>query len=71
MSFVTVQPKTLFSAAGDLQGIVEDAQITAHVQMYQAVTAHAAPTHEAFVSTRSAGGESFATTEAANATVAG
>ena len=71
MSFVTVRPEALFSAAGNLQGIVEDAHITAHLQMYRAVSVQGAPVHQMFVSTLSAGGESSATTEAADPITAG
>lgn len=50
MSSITTHPEALFSAAGNLQEIVKDAQ--------------AAPVHQVFVSTLSAGGESSATTDA-------
>jgi PE family len=71
MYFATTQPEALSSADGNLRGIGEDAHITAHAHLYQAVSAQAAPIHELFVSTLSAGGDSSATTEAANAVAAG
>ena len=46
-------------------------QFSAHAQLYQAVSAQAAAIHESFVSTLSAGAESYAATEAANAVAAG
>ena len=58
-------------AAADEVSALTAAQFTAHAQMYQAVSAQAAAIHEVFVSTLSAGGESYAATEAANAVVAG
>ena len=59
------------TAAADEVSALTAAQFTAHAQMYQAVSAQAAAIHELFVSTLSAGGESYAATEAANAVVAG
>jgi len=58
-------------AAADEVSALTAAQFTAHAQMYQAVSAQAAAIHEVLVSTLSAGGESYAATEAANAVVAG
>ena len=58
-------------AAGDEVSALTAAQFTAHAQLYQAVSTQAAAIHEVFVSTLSAGGESYAATEAANAVAAG
>jgi hypothetical protein len=65
MSFVTTQPEALHAAAGNLQGIGAD--MSAH----QAASARASAIHQVFVSTLSAGGESYAATEAANAVTTG
>jgi hypothetical protein len=57
MYLVTTLPEALSSAAGNLQKIVENAQ--------------AAPFHQMFVSTLSAGGESSVTTKATDAVATG
>jgi hypothetical protein len=71
MSFVSIQPEGVSSAASNAHGIVEDPHITAHSRMYQTVSAQAAPVHQMFVSTLSAGGESSATTAGADVITAG
>jgi PE family len=58
-------------AAADEVSALTAAQFAAHAQLYQAVSAQAAAIHEVFVSTLSAGGESYVATEAANAVAAG
>lgn len=67
-----VSPTTVvIPAAADEVSALTAAQFAAHAQMYQAVSAQAVAIHEVFVSTLSAGGESYASTEAANAVAAG
>jgi hypothetical protein len=58
-------------AAADEVSVLTAAQFTAHAQMYQAVGTRPAAIHEVFVSTLSAGGEPYATTEATDAITAG
>jgi hypothetical protein len=62
---------TVVPAAADEVSALTAAQFSAHAQLYQAVSAQASAIHEVFVSTLSAGGESYAATEAANAVAAG
>jgi hypothetical protein len=57
-------------AATDEVSALTAAQFAAHAQMYQAVSAQAAATHELFAITLGAGAGSYATTEAANAAAA-
>ncbi|BBU22807.1 PE family protein [Mycobacterium xenopi] len=55
-------------AAADEVSALTAAQFVAHAQIYQAVGAHPAAIHEAFVSALRAGAWSYAITEAANTT---
>ena len=66
------EPTTAVSpAAADEVSALTAAQFTAHAQLYQAVSAHAAAIHEMFVSTLGTSAGSYADTEAANAVAAG
>jgi PE family len=58
-------------AAADEVSALTAAQFAVHAQLYQAVSAQAAPIHEAFVNTLSVSSASYAVTEAANAASAG
>jgi hypothetical protein len=53
-------------AAADEVSALTATQFAAHAQMYQAVCAQAAVTHELFATTLGAGAGSYAATEAAN-----
>ena len=58
-------------AAADEVSSLAAAQFAAHAQAYQAISAQAAAVHEMFVSTLGTSAESYAATEAANASVVG
>jgi PE family len=57
-------------AAADEVSALTAAQFTAHAEMYQAISAHAAAIHELFVNTLGISAGSYAATEAANAVAA-
>jgi hypothetical protein len=57
------------AAADEVSGLTA-AQFTAHAQMYQAVSAHAAAIHELFTNTLKTSAGAYAATEAANAAAA-
>ncbi len=57
-------------AAADEVSALVAAQFAAHAQMYQAVSAQAEAIHQMFVNMLSAGADSYAATEAANAVAA-
>ena len=58
-------------AAADEVSALTAAQFAAHAQMYQAISAQAEAIQQLFVSTLGTSAMSYATTEAANAIVAG
>ena len=58
-------------AAADVVSALTAAQLAAHGEMYQAVSAQAAAIHEMFVATLGTSAGSYAATEAANAVAAG
>ncbi len=57
-------------AAADEVSALTAAQFASHAAMYQAVSAHAAAVHESFVNALGASADSYAATEAANASSA-
>jgi hypothetical protein len=57
-------------AAADEVSALTAAQFASHGALYQAVSAHAAAVHELFVSALGASADSYAATEAANASSA-
>ena len=57
-------------AAADEVSALTAAQFASHAAIYQAVSAHAAAVHELFVDALGASADSYATTEAANASSA-
>lgn len=57
-------------AAADEVSALTAAQFASHAAVYQAVSAHAAVVHEIFVRTLGASADSYAATEAANASSA-
>ena len=57
-------------AAADEVSALTAAQFASHAGVYQAVCAHAAAVHELFVGTLGASADSYAATEAANASSA-
>jgi hypothetical protein len=69
MSFVTMQPEALTPAADEVSAFTA-AQLPAHAQLYQAVSAQATAIHDMFVSTLGTSAGSYAATEAANAVAA-
>jgi len=69
---VAAAPATaVIPAAADEVSALTAAQFAAHAQMYQAVSAQAAATHEMFVTTLGTSAGSYAATEAANAAAIG
>ena len=67
-----VMPPTtaVVPAAADEVSALTAAQFASHAAMYQAVSAHAAAVHDLFVTALGAGADSYAATEAANASSA-
>lgn len=68
----TASPTTgVVPAAADPISALTAAQFAAHAQLYQTISAQAAAIHEQFVATLGVSANSYAATEAANATAAG
>lgn len=61
----------LIPAASDEVSALTAMQFAAHAHVYQAVSAQAAAIHQMFVTMLAAGGNSYATTETANAVATG
>jgi hypothetical protein len=76
MSFVSIVPEILSTAADNLQSVGSRSALTAmqfaaHAYAYQTVSAQAAAIHQMFVTMLAAGAGSYAATEAANAVATG
>ncbi|HYB35462.1 MAG TPA: PE family protein [Mycobacterium sp.] len=70
-SMAAAVPTTgVLAAAADEVSALTAAQVAAHAQMYQAISAQAAAIHDMFVTTLASSAGSYATTEAANAVAA-